>query len=203
MKQNPDYILEEYKMMRQEILQYLQEYQTVRNMMYVVTGAILAIGIDSESVYLLLLPLIVIIPSYLIAVNYWDNVNKAASYLQVFCEKEMFGTDVKERFPIQWETRLDSLKKSPIVRNSGKQSPQFMPYRVTAVMCHVLYFVRIIESDVVDLKVASGMSDERELVFLMILGIITAVISFTIIHRIKPVEKSEYISAWRSIRKMT
>ena len=32
---------EEYKLMREEILQYMEEYQTVRNMMYAVTGVIL------------------------------------------------------------------------------------------------------------------------------------------------------------------
>ena len=57
----------EYEMLRTEILQYMEEYQTVRNMMYVATVSILGLnGALWENYYVFLLPLIVIIPSYIV-----------------------------------------------------------------------------------------------------------------------------------------
>lgn len=58
----------EYEMLRQEILQYLEEYQSVRNMMYLITVTVLGFGLNAEDVsaYFFLLPLVVIIPSYLV-----------------------------------------------------------------------------------------------------------------------------------------
>lgn len=52
--------LEEYRLLRTEILQYLEEYQTVRNMMYAITGVLLGLGVGTDKSYLLLLPLLVI-----------------------------------------------------------------------------------------------------------------------------------------------
>lgn len=39
----------EYDMLRAEILQYLQNYQTVRNMMYIITATILGFAINEEN----------------------------------------------------------------------------------------------------------------------------------------------------------
>lgn len=79
----------EYEFMRAEILQYMEEYQTVRNMMYVVTGTILGLtGSLWENYYLFLLPLVVILPSYIIYYICWGNVSRASGYIQVFLESE-------------------------------------------------------------------------------------------------------------------
>lgn len=86
----------EYKFMRAEILQYMEEYQTVRNMMYVVTGTILGLtGSLWENYYLFLLPLVVILPSYIIYYNIcWENVSRASGYIQIFLESETTANQI-------------------------------------------------------------------------------------------------------------
>ena len=82
MKKDKD---KEYLMIRQEILQYIEEYQSVRHMMYFVTAT--AIGFKEVlqmPAYIFLLPLVIIIPSYIIAIDYWKCVVRAATYLMVF-----------------------------------------------------------------------------------------------------------------------
>ena len=61
-------ITKEYDMLRQEILQYLAEYQNVRNMMYIITATILGFGLTNANAveYVYLLPLVVIVPSFLV-----------------------------------------------------------------------------------------------------------------------------------------
>lgn len=57
----------EYNILRAEILQYMEEYQNLRNMMYVGTAALLGINTAASlNVYLFLLPQIIIIPSYIL-----------------------------------------------------------------------------------------------------------------------------------------
>lgn len=131
--------LEEYRMLRTEILQYLEEYQNVRNMMYVMTGAILALGIGTEEIYLLLLPLIVIIPSYLIALSYRNNINKIATYLRVYYE------EAKNICPLKWESRLRQYNIDYSGLDRDRNSVQFVSYRLTAFACCVIYFLRWVE----------------------------------------------------------
>ena len=98
--------LKEYEMIRQEILQYLEEFQTVRNMMYVITVTLLGFCLKGENtiVYAYLLPLIVILPSHIISYDYWRCVTKASTYLRVFHEgsKESVW---------HWETRHYNFSK--------------------------------------------------------------------------------------------
>lgn len=128
--------IREYEMLRTEILQYLHEYQSVRNMMYLVTATILGFSLDSENtiVYLYLLPMIVILPSYIISIDYWKCVTKAATYLTVFHE-EKIGC------PFQWERRHRRFnEKCNIMSQSDYQG---VPYVVCALACVILYFVHI------------------------------------------------------------
>lgn len=79
----------EYNILRAEILQYMEEYQTLRNMMYVGTVGLLSINMVSDfSAYLYLLPLAIILPSYLLFYDYWKSVSIASIYMQVFLECE-------------------------------------------------------------------------------------------------------------------
>lgn len=90
----------EYEMLRAEISQYLEEYQSVRNMMYLSTAAILGVNsVMFQNYYLFLLPLVVILPSYIIFYNYWKSVSCASTYIQVFLDNE----DVQVIY--HWELR--------------------------------------------------------------------------------------------------
>lgn len=137
----------EYEMMRTEILQYLEEYQSVRNMMYVATATIL--GINSlmfQNYYLFLLPLIVILPSYIIFYNYWRSVSCASTYIQVFLDNETVQTTY------HWELRLryfSELHK----RNNSRVSDKLrgldmhchqIPYLLCSCLCLVLYMTNML-----------------------------------------------------------
>lgn len=124
----------EYLMMRQEILQYIEEYQSVRHMMYFVTAT--AIGLKEVlqmPAYIFLLPLVIIIPSYIIAIDYWKCVVRAATYLMVFHEKELDGQ-------FRWETRHYMLGDP---KDTQSFNVQLIPYYACATLCFILYFVNI------------------------------------------------------------
>lgn len=87
----------EYEFLRTEILQYMEEYQTVRNMMYGVTGTILSINSAVwNNAYLFILPFVVILPSYIIFYDYWKSVSVASLYMQVFLEPEGVKKESKD-----------------------------------------------------------------------------------------------------------
>ena len=94
---------EEYLFIRTEILQYLQDYQNVRNMMYIVTATCLgfAVGAEVPNPYFYLLPLLIIMSSFLVAINFWKSVRVDSIYLKVFHE---WGGS-----PFQWKSRHDRL----------------------------------------------------------------------------------------------
>lgn len=165
----------EYLMMRQEMLQYMEEYQTVRNMMYIVTATIIGFieGMHMPK-YLFLLPLIVIIPSYIIAIDYWKCVVRAATYLMVFHEKKI---DAQFR----WETRhymLGDPKTTQIV------NVQLIPYYVCAIVCFCLYFFNLDWSSCGEVW----------------LGIVPLCINIFCIIYFRHVSADKFISEWESIK---
>ncbi len=124
----------EYLMMRQEILQYIEEYQSVRHMMYFVTAT--AIGfkeILQMPAYFFLLPLVIIIPSYIIAIDYWKCVVRADTYLMVFHENKLDGQ-------FRWETRHYLLGDPKKTQNFNVQ---LIPYYACTLLCFTLYFTNI------------------------------------------------------------
>lgn len=124
---------EEYLFIRTEILQYMQNYQNVRNMMYIVTATCLGFvpGADVPNPYFYLLPLFIIMPSFLVAINFWKCVIIDSLYLRVFHEEN--------RSTFQWESRHDSLYKD----NRGledKINVQYLPYISCAVVCLAIFW---------------------------------------------------------------
>lgn len=79
----------EYKMVREEIFFYQNKNQEVRNMMYAITIAYLGLlySNENEHSFLYLVPLAIIIPSYMISYDYLVCICRAATYLMVFGEK--------------------------------------------------------------------------------------------------------------------
>ncbi len=192
-----DYELEEYRLIRAEILQYLEEFQTVRNMMYAVTGVLIGFGVQTGNSYLLLLPLLVIVPSYFIAIDYEKCVNVAATYLKVFYEQ-------KDGFPIRWETRkiyLDLYLSQNSERYITFFNKQVLPYRVSAMVCVLIYLAiwymnhlsewaeRLLEGRVP----SSGVLE-------LLLGIAALIIVFATVFRIKAASFEDCWKAWEKVR---
>lgn len=130
----------EYELLRVEILQYLEEYQTVRNMMYVAVASIL--GFNSalwNKYYLFLLPLVVILPSYNIFHNYYRCVVCASTYIQTFLESDPDGMRWETRhhrfsvYEKEYEAQKRGRKRDGIaqkLRNMLKGHDQEMPYLI-------------------------------------------------------------------------
>lgn len=142
----------EYLFIRDEMLQYMNNYQAVRNMMYVSTLACLglSIGNEIENPYLYLLPLIVIMPSFLIAVNFWKCVVVDSTYLMVFHESN--GSEFK------WETRHENLFKSN-PKLDDKINVQHFPYVVCAIISLILFWNKVQEKcGVMSIIIGSGIT---------------------------------------------
>lgn len=164
----------EYLMMREEILQYLREYQAVRNMMYLVTATTIGFAIKDSATNLFLLPLIVILPSYVIATDYWKCVTKAATYLIVFYERE-------EDSSFHWESRHAVLHKN--YKFMTQINYQHIPYYVCGAACFALYFF----------NVKWNMSN-------VLLGIGLFLISAIVYICYGKVDQSKFITEWEKIK---
>lgn len=172
--------IQEYKMLRQEILQYLEEYQSVRNMMYLITATILGFSLNKENVmvYTYLLPLAVILPSYLISVDYLKCVIKAATYLYVFYEEEA-------GCPYKWEHRLRKWNENSKIM--AKINYQSMPYFVCSIICIGLYFLYL------DLK-----SDYVQMIIGLVVTFVVILVFFIYRRRI---DERKSIEEWKRIKK--
>ena len=91
--------MEEYKMLREEIVNYMDKQQSLRNMIYVAMAACIAFVFSDDIPFIcMLLPLLFLLPAYACACNYWICVRKASAYLVVFHECYV-------DCPFHWETR--------------------------------------------------------------------------------------------------
>lgn len=139
--------INEYKIMRQEIVNYMEKLQALRNMMYITIGAVLTFSISIElPFFCVLLPLLFILPAYMTAVNYWICVRKVSAYLVVFHESY-------EDCPIHWESRHNMLKKLNNTKENFKKnvyknipSQLISYYSCTAItmIVYILQFYKIV-----------------------------------------------------------
>lgn len=154
---NTELKLKEYEMLRDEILQYLEEYQNLRNMMYIIAVTILGFGLANDNAveYVYLLPLVVIIPSFGIYADYFNGIVRDAMYLLVFYESD-------NSFPINWETQLR--KFSPKLRSKDWQ---ILPYIVCAYTSLILYFIAM-EKSILNYIIGIGVGFMCTVVFLKV-----------------------------------
>lgn len=137
----------EYEMVRTEILQYVEEYQSVRNMMYLATATILSMNsFMFQSYYLYLLPLIVIFPSYMIFYNYWKSVSCASTYIQVFLEDKAVQTTYHWELRFRYFSELhkkDQICVGDKLRGLEMHSHQ-IPYLLCSYLCLVFYWINML-----------------------------------------------------------
>lgn len=134
---------EEYKMMREELMNYMEKLQTVRNMMYVTIGAVFTFSISKDlPFFCILMPLFFILPAYMIAVNYWICVRKASAYLVVFHESY-------KDCPIHWESRHNILKRLSNKKENFNKSilknvpSQLISYYSCAIITMLVYTLQL------------------------------------------------------------
>ena len=108
--------IEEYKMMREELVNYMNKLHELKNMMYITVGSVMVFSISDKLPFLcVLLPLLLILPTYKSTINYWLCVRKASAYLVVFHESY-------EDCPIHWESRHNMFKKLKRKNKNFKKS---------------------------------------------------------------------------------
>lgn len=176
---NTELKLKEYEMLRQEILQYLEEYQNLRNMMYIITVTLLGFCLTGENtiVYAFLLPLVVTLPSLIISYDYWKCVVKAATYLRVFHEKDV-------DYPCHWETRHNNFNK--IYNFTSKSDYQELPYALCSCVCVLLYFLNIDYS--------------KCFVIEIVVGILAVMVTVFVFVKYRNVNVEKFIDAWGKIK---
>lgn len=205
---NPE---KEYEMLRTEILQYIEEYQTVRNMMYVAMISILGFNRALwNNTYLVLLPLIVILPSYIIFYDYWKCVTCASTYIQVFLEDETIQKSY------HWETRHRdfSILLSNACKKKGKRITDFgmhfqqIPYLVCEALCLSLYWINIVKK-YINLFAKKPLTyteiindvDMWKLIFDFLLGISAIFLCVFVGKKFFKVNENEFIKIWNQVKK--
>ena len=87
----------EYKALRDEILHSYTIVDNSRNILYVTVSCILAFAVTNNSPELYLLPFSVIIPIYMVSINYTCDMYRIGTYIMVF------GEGLKSDY--KWESR--------------------------------------------------------------------------------------------------
>lgn len=90
---------DEYRMLREEIVCLDNKIQNLRSILYVSFTALLTIAISQDNLTLWFTPYVIIIPIYILMVEYERGIHKVAAYIIVFLEDKNRG----------WETRLYDL----------------------------------------------------------------------------------------------
>jgi hypothetical protein len=133
--------INEYNMLRSELVDYMNMIQSVRNMMYIGVSATFAFAFSDKSIFICsFLPLVFILPSYQCAVNYWNCVRKASAYMVVFHESY-------NDCPCHWESRHNMYRHDK--RENYKKSiffnisSQLVSYYICATITMIYYFARL------------------------------------------------------------
>ena len=197
--------IEEYKMLRTEILQYLQHYQNIRTFMFTSTTAIFTFLFKSETrePLMYLLPLLVVIPAYLSAVNYWLCVTVDAAYLIVFHEGQK-GFKGLEENNFNWETRHSRFGKLTKSRKHVGYSwlienIQPLAYILVSMVCFIAYgyllYLKVNGTSVnTQLLNTVGVSVD------IVIGVISFIICFFLFVFVRVKEKDSYVAQWRMVK---
>lgn len=168
---------EEYKMLKQEIMQYLGEYKSVRNNMYLITVTILGFSLayNNENSYIFLLPLIIILPSYIISYNYCKCIFKIALYLVVFHERS-------EDCVFKWETMHRRFNEED--RHMSESDYQRVPYFFSSGVCLLLYFLNI------DIKLGTE----------LYIGAICIMLSIIVFYKYNKINSDKIMKDWELVK---
>jgi len=166
--------IREYEMLRQEILQFLEEYQNLRNMMYVITVTLLGFCLSNKNIveYMYLLPLIVILPSYLTYIGYFNDIVRDAAYLTVFHESDINS-------PFKWESRLEQYSSV----NPEKNGYRKIPY-ITCAIISILFYMFNMKRDI----------------FNIVLETIVVVVCVYVFIKYDEIKPQESISIWEKVK---
>lgn len=169
----------EYLMLREEIIHYYSIIQNSRNILYVAIAALLAFGVSSNEPLLCLIPYCVIIPIYIVTIDYQYGMWRIGTYLSVFLEGDEFN----------WETRLHKLNSS--VKMNRYATSYNWPFIITSLVCTGLFFLKT-DYSTIDYKLIA------EVIFAVLLtGLF---LMFVIVQKDPDDIKRVYLEKWNNIK---
>ena len=131
--------IEEYKMLRAELVNYMDKQQSLRDMIYAaIATCIVSLLSDDIPIICMLLPLLFVLPAYACSCNYWICIRKVSAYLVVFHECYV-------DCPYHWETsHLLSKEYNPKVEDEIRRKSVFFNIYIQLSLYYVFAFVSIL-----------------------------------------------------------
>lgn len=173
----------EYLMIREEIMYYYNVIHSSRNILYVALAAILTFAISKKEPLLCMIPYSVIIPIYIVTIDYQYGMWRMGTYLAVFLEGQSFN----------WERRLHELNTQPKKGINRHASSYHWPFIITSLCCTILFFLKINYKNI-DYKAV------LEIIFSVLLTI--GFLLFIMVQKSPDKIKQTYIDEWRNIKEI-
>lgn len=176
---------DEYLMLRNEILKDYDIIQNSRYILYVVVATILSFSISRDEPLLFLIPYIVIIPTYLVSIDYTLDMYRISTYLMVFLEHGEFN----------WENH--QYKFNYVISKKIPRRFKFFhfPFLSASIACTLLFALRV--KYPVNLKSISIEFCLEEIIAFVLLLI---VIFIYYKYKNMPKYQKEYINAWHEVK---
>lgn len=174
-------MIDEYSMLREEIILSLKTVKNYNNILYTATVALLAFAFKSSDSTLYLLPFIVVIPLYFLTKREMIQALRIGAYILVFLEKNI---------DIKWESRLNMYDEY-YKKNAHKHIP-LNAYLGISLLCVSLSIANT------DYSVFNSYN-----ITLMIIQIILSIVSIVAFGFLSPNYisiKSEYVKQWTKIK---
>lgn len=168
---------EEYKLLKQEIVNNNNILRNFQLALYSSVGVILTLAFSQQEPIICLIPFFVIIPLYLLRMKQSSDIIRTGAYMQVFLEGEAFN----------WETRLHEYGK--LINDKKVIKLDFILLCVTS---FVLLLTKLSISDF----------SRTECIFRVALGSVSLVMCLIVmmVYKINPVEEKEkHIRNWKLI----
>lgn len=176
---------DEYLMLRNEILKDYDIIQNSRYLLYVAVASILSFSLSQEEPLLFLIPYVVIIPTYLVSIDYTLDMYRIATYLMVFIEPVEFN----------WENR--QYKFNYIINKKIPRRYNFFhfPFISSTIACTILFFIFIkYPTDLEEISV--------KFIIEIIISILLVAVVFCIFVKYMNMTKfqKKYIEAWYEVK---
>lgn len=172
----------EYKMIKDEIMYMHKAIQELRSILYVAVASVLTFAVGKTTPLLCLVPYCVIIPTYIVTIDYQFSMWKLGAYLLVFQEGKEYN----------WETRLHIFNTKEARKSRGSAKSFHSPFIATALICTILFFAKI------DYK---NISHESWMQIVLAILLLAAVLCYRISRRNPDAAKSEFIKEWTAVKK--
>jgi len=172
---------EEYKCLREELLNHISCIQNYNIALYSTSALILSFTVSREEFYYSLLPLVVIIPLYILREKLQKDVYYIATYLYVFLEGETFN----------WERRHYFLDKQSANKKSFK--PIF-PFVGLIIICVGISVLKVYTSSSIDL------SQKQQFYYLLSVVFMLSLCLLLLGRTNDKKTKKEYIERWNNVK---